>query len=773
MFLTRVAIIIIAGGYALGVQAKVPIDKVLFYVGRHIHTDRVVIWGQTALSEEMVKILLEKNPSSVGQMEALLRSTGNRWSGNYKNYQLHDFFVSKAGQTDKIFTDVVRGSQEFQLLDGYVDRVEEVDDGERFLDAKGEAVLPVEKINGGITECAVASGSACSLLTESFNDFDKLVLTEIEKQILAYFEEYREALKGNGIVIGEMAEALGISSGESLGQMIRSLKKKLDEGHFIQRIGSKQLKVDGKLVTFYRFKGADIFLTPSEEGVLAYFAKHMEALEDNGIVVGEMAEALEIKSGGSLGKRITSLKKKLDEEHFIQRIGSERRSVDRKNVYRFANDIVVFTPEVEKQILAYFEAHMEALEGNGIVIGEMAEALGIKSGGSLGKRITSLKKKLDEEHFIQRIGSEKRRGDRKLVYRFVDAVDIVVLTSEEERILAYFAKHMEALEGNGIVLGEMAEALGIKSGGSLGKRITSLKKKLDEEHFIQRIGSKRRRGDRKLVYRFVDAVDIVVLTSEEERVLAYFEVKAHMEALEGYGIVLGEMAKALGIKSRSLGMIITSLKKKLDEEHFIQRIGSKRRRGDRKLVYRFVDAVDIVVLTSEEERVLAYFEVKAHMEALEGYGIVLGEMAKALGIKSRSLGKRITSLKKKLDEEHFIQRIGSEKRRGDRKLVYRFVDAVDIVVLTSEEERILAYFAKHMEALEGNGIVIGEMAEALGIKSGGSLGKRITSLKKKLDEEHFIQRIGSKSRSVDGKMITFYRFADAVEQLQIGLQGGR
>ena len=604
MFLTRLAIIIIAGGYALGLQAKGPIeavhashfkDKVLFYVGRHIHTDKIVIWGQTALSEDMVKILLERNPSSVGEMEALLRSTGNRWSGNYKNYQLYDFFVSKPGQTDKVFTDVVRGSQELQLLDGYVDRVEEVDDGERFFDAKGEEVLPVVKItNGGITECAVAAGSACSLLIESFIDFDRQVFTriEIEKQILAYFAAHMEALEGNGIVLGEMAKALKIES-KSLGQKISILKEKLDKEHFIKRIGSERRRVEGKYVTFHRFADAvDIVVfTPEEERVLAYFEKHMEALQDNGIVIGEMAEALGIKSGGSLGKIITSLKKKLDEGHFIQRIGSEPRSVDgeRINFYRFDDAVDVLTPE-EERILAYFAAHMEALEGNGIVLGEMAKALKIESGESLGQKISILKKKLDEEHVIQRIGSERRRVEGKYVtfHRFADAVDVVVFTPAEERILAYFEEYREALQGNGIVLGEMAEALGM-SGGSLGKILSILKEKLDEGHFIKRIGGEPRSVDGKRIYRFADAVD--VFTPEEKQILAYFEVKAHMEALQGNGIVIGEMAEALGIKSGgSLGKIITSLKEKLDEGHFIQRIVGEPRSG--KHVYRFANDVE-------------------------------------------------------------------------------------------------------------------------------------------------------------------------------------
>ena len=370
----------------------------------------------------MVKIRLENNSFNMGPMEALLRSKGNRWSGNYKNYQLHDFSVSEPGQTDKIFIDVVRGSQQLQLLDGYVDRVEEVDDGERFLDAKGEAVLPVVKItNGGITECAVAAGSACSLLFESLIDFDRpmpMSLEKIEKQILAYFAAHMEALKGNGIVIGEMAKALGMS-GRSLGKRIGNLKKKLDEGHFIQRIGREPRS--GKHV--YRFADTVDVLTPAEERILAYFAAHMEALEGNGIVIGEMAEALGM-SGGSLGQIIHNLKTKLDKEHFIQRIGGEKRSVEGKQIhfYRFDNAVAVFSSE-EELILAYFEKHMEALEGNGIVLGEMAEALGM-SGVSLGQRMRALKKKLDEEHFIQRIGGEKRSVEGKQIrfYRFDNTV---------------------------------------------------------------------------------------------------------------------------------------------------------------------------------------------------------------------------------------------------------------------------------------------------------------------------------------------------------------
>ena len=701
-------------------------DIVLFYIGKHIQTDRVVIWGQTAISEAMAKILINRTPDSVVRMEEVLRSRGNRWRGNYKNYQLYEFFVSKPGQRDVIYTKAVRNSPELQLLDGYVDRVEKVEGEEIFLDVDGREVLPVKKINGGITECAVADGNACRLLREA---------TGGVKDILAYFEKHMDELGGDGIFAAEMAEALGISS-LSLGQRRIALQKKLPVDHFIQRIENKIRHIDGTKVTVYRFDDA-----VTDEDILAYFEEHKAELNGVGIVIAKMAEALGTNSN-ALGRRRTKLQEKLPEGHFIQRIEKKIKTVDGKNVtvYRFDDAVT------DEDILAYFEEHKAELNGVGIVIAKMAKALRISS-LSLGQVLSGLKNKLPKDHFIQRIEGKKTWVDGKnvTVYRFDDAV-----TATDKDILAYFEEHMDEL-GDGIVIAEMVEALGINS-YALGKRRTNLQRKLPEGHFIQRIESERRYVDGKnvTVYRFDDAVPSKELTTKEKEMLAYFE--EHKAELDGDGIVIAEMAEALGINIISLGKRRTNLQRKLPEGHFIQRVKSEQRTvdGKRVIVFRFDDAV-----TATDKDILAYFE--EHKAELGGDGIVAAEMAEALGISSLSLGKRVSALKNKLSDDPFIQRIENKIRHidGTKVTVFRFDDA-----LTATDKDILAYFEEHMDEL-GDGIVIAEMAEALGTNS-YALGKRKTKLQEKLPEGHFIQRVKSEQRTVDGKRVIVFRFDDAV-----------
>ena len=67
-------------------------NRVLLFIGKHINSDRVAIWGQTALTNGIVRVLLE-SPRDVGKMELLLRSPDYPWAENYQNYSLHDFFV--------------------------------------------------------------------------------------------------------------------------------------------------------------------------------------------------------------------------------------------------------------------------------------------------------------------------------------------------------------------------------------------------------------------------------------------------------------------------------------------------------------------------------------------------------------------------------------------------------------------------------------------------------------------------------------------------------
>ena len=410
--------------------------------------------------------------------------------------------------------------------------------------------------------------------------------------------------------------------------------------------------------TLRRSKGQDAARLSAEERILAYFEEHEEALQGYGIVIAEMATELGFSSGKALGHRIVALRKKLAADHFIHKIENKLKRIEGKNVsvYRLIGDALT---NEEKRILAYFEAHEEALQEGGIVIAEMATELDFSSGISLGYRITALQKKLAADHFIHKIESKLKMIEGKLVTFYHLSGD--ALTREEKRALAYFEAHEEALQGDGIVIAEMATELGFSSGYSLGHRITALQKKLAADHFIHKIESKLKtiEGKNISVYRFSDA-----LTNEEKRILAYFE--AHEEALRGDGIVIAEMATELGFSRGSLlGRRITALRRKLAADHFIHKIKKKTKRIEDKrgiAVYRFSDT-----LTNEEKEILDYFE--AHEEALQEDGIVIAEMAAKLGSNSYALGRRITALRQKLAADHFIHKIKRKTKRIEGKQV--------------------------------------------------------------------------------------------------------
>lgn len=206
-------------------------NRVLFYIGKHKHSDKIAIWGQTALTEDMVRILLE-SPRDVVEMEALLRSTGKRWAGNYRNYSLYNFLLSEPEQTDNIFIEAVIDSSELRLLNAYVDSVEEGDGATKFFDRNGDEVLPVKKIRGGVTECAMAEGDACSRLYQSYFDYS----VNLARNQLTITEENMQRLRGRGIYIKEIVEKLGFESGSALGRARSTLKEELPEDHFIHRM---------------------------------------------------------------------------------------------------------------------------------------------------------------------------------------------------------------------------------------------------------------------------------------------------------------------------------------------------------------------------------------------------------------------------------------------------------------------------------------------------------------------------------------------------------
>ena len=128
-----------------------------------------------------------------------------------------------------------------------------------------------------------------------------------DEEILAYFDEHKEALQEDGIVAAEMAKDLGFSNGAVLGRRIAALRNKLDEDHFIKKIIIDKKTIKGKLSTVYSF-GDSI---TSDEEILAYFDEHKEDLQGDGIVAAEMAEALDLSHGRVLGYRIAALREKL------------------------------------------------------------------------------------------------------------------------------------------------------------------------------------------------------------------------------------------------------------------------------------------------------------------------------------------------------------------------------------------------------------------------------------------------------------------------------
>ena len=632
-------------------------NRVLLYIGKHMQSDKVAIWGQAAFTEDIVRVLLE-SPLDVGQMEELLRSSGNSWEGDYDNYRLYDFMLSEVDQSDSFFAQVVKNSSELTPLDGYVDRIEEVDGVTKFFDKHSKEVFPVGK--GKISKCAMAEGDACYLLYRSFLDYENLVqaIKPQEKELIAYFEENKHLLEGDGIVNTEIVEELGFKNVTALGWARRKLKKKLSEDtdHFIHKIVSEQRMVDDVQVRYYRFADTT---TRQEKELIAYLEENMELLRGEGIVNTEIIEKFGFKGGIGLGHAISRLKKRLFEDtaHFIHKIVHEQRIVDDKTVsyYRFADN----TTRQEKELIAYFEKNQHLLEGEGIVNTEIVEKLGFTSGIGLGKVIGRLKKELSEDtdHFIYKIVHEQRRVDDKKVsyYRFADNT-----TRQEKELIAYLEENMELLEGEGIVIAEMAEVLGFKNGTALGQVIRSLKKTLSEDtaHIIHKIVSELRMVDDKKVsyYRFTDA-----MTFKEKELIAYLEENKHL--LEGDGIVIAEMAEDLGFKSgHVLGKVIGSLKKRLskDTDHIFHKIVRERRwAGDKHVnYYRFADAI-----TRQEKELIAYLE--ENMELLEGEGIVNTEIIEKLGFTSGiALGYVIGRLKKELSEDtdHFIHRIVSKAK---------------------------------------------------------------------------------------------------------------
>ena len=740
-------------------------NRVLFYLGKHMQSDKVAIWGQTVLTEDIVRVLLE-SPRNVGQMEELLRSSGNSWAGDYDNYRLYDFILSEPDQSDSFFAQVVKDSSELTPLDGYVDRIEEVDGVTKFFDKDSKEVFPVE--NEKISKCTMAKeGNACYLFYRSFLDYENLVqiLTFREKDLIAYFKENKHLLEGDGILNTKIVDELEFKNGKALGWAISKLKKKLSEDtdHFIHKIVSYQRTVDDMQVRYYRF--ADT-ITLQEKELIAYFKDNKHLLEGDGIVNTKIVEELGFKNGQVLGWAIRRLKKALPEDHFIHRIVSDQRIVDGEyvNYYRFTDAI---TPQ-EKELIAYFEENKRLLKGDGIINTKIVEELGFKNGQVLGFAIKRLKKTLSEDidHFIHRVEAKKSTVYNKklLFYRFVDAITSHAVTPQEKEFIAYLEENKHLLEGDGILNTKIVEDLGFKNGKALGWVISNLKRKLSEDtdNFIHKIVYEQRIVDGEYVnyYRFTDAI-----TPQEKKLIAYLKENKHL--LEGDGILNTKIVDELGFKSGiALGHAIGRLKKRLSEDtdHIIHRVVPKVMTVDGEYInaYHFIESITSNAITPREKELIAYLE--ENMELLRGEGIVNTEIVEELGFKNgQALGHAIGRLKKELSEytDHFIHKIVHEQRIVDGEYVnyYRFTDAI-----TPQEKKLIAYLKENKHLLEGDGILNTKIVEDLGFKNGKALGWVISNLKRKLSEDtdNFIHKIVSDLRIVDGKKVSYYRFADAI-----------
>ena len=308
-------------------------ERVLFYIGRHIHTPHVVIWGQTALSEDMVDIFLN-NQNDVGGMESLLRSQGNRWAHNYTNYRLSGFSISAYQQSDSMIRRAVKESDGLQLLNGYVEEVD-IDllgDILKLYDKDGVEVVPVEK-NFGV-ECALyREGDACALLFHTLNEMSRAENISPQERIQQYLEAKGEKFfsEGGYIIVAEMAKDLGMR-GSDVGQNLSNLKKKLPDGHFIRQIVSKKERIGEDKKIIYHLEGIEP-LSPGQKKVKKHFEAKGEEffLEGNHITLDEMVEHLGMKSGISVGNNLSNLKKKLPDGHFIHKIKSKK--TEGKRVY--------------------------------------------------------------------------------------------------------------------------------------------------------------------------------------------------------------------------------------------------------------------------------------------------------------------------------------------------------------------------------------------------------------------------------------------------------
>ena len=308
--------------------------------------------------------------------------------------------VAEQGHLSQILVDTMP-------QDKYQEVVEQTDIP-RKQPTKVKSTPPSKKLNDLANEINLDRGKVEVRISEQLRDIiDLSVLEEIggnantlvkEAKILAYAPSagvgmldkdilhhlFGEDVKGTQMVAGKNSSetVVFLAEGEELALDAEVIA--LVRARFKQSVAQFKDYLDRRereSITFPRFgstmshnKGEDATRLKDEEKILSYFADHKEALQEDGIVAAEMAEALGFSNGTALRHRIAALRKKLDEDHFVHKIASEKKWIKGKKVtvYRFSDAPALFTSD--REILAYFEKHKEALQGDGIVAAEMAES---------------------------------------------------------------------------------------------------------------------------------------------------------------------------------------------------------------------------------------------------------------------------------------------------------------------------------------------------------------------------------------------------------------
>ena len=480
--------------------------RVLFYIGRHIHTPHLVIWGQTTLSEDMVAIFL-KNQNDVEGMESLLRSYGNRWASNYNNYLLSSFAISASQQSDSMIRKAVKESDGLQLLKGYVEEVDTDMFGDilKLYDKNGVEIVPVEKGERKYgAECALyPEGDACALLFHTLNEMSRAEnkLPPQQEMIQQYFEAKGEEFFRNGgyIILTDMAKGLGMR-GSAVGNYLRLLKENLPEDHFIRQIIGEPIGKKRKRI--YHLDGVEsLILSPEQEKVQQYFEnKGEQFFRDGGyITISKVAKDLDM-GRVAVGQYLSSLKEKLPDGHFIYQIVRKKK----ERIYHFKGiepQIKIISPITPKQekVLQYFEDKEQFFRNGGhITAAEIADKLGM-SGNAVGKKnLIFLKKKLPDHPFIQKIVSRPEWIERKAktIYH-LDGIEPQIISSKQEKVRQYFEDKGEEFFRNGgyITISKVAKDLDMDS-NAVGQNLRHLKEKLPDGHFIRQIERKKIEGKR-------------------------------------------------------------------------------------------------------------------------------------------------------------------------------------------------------------------------------------------------------------------------------------